>query len=339
MSAPRSTGLFLAIVLAASACDRTPVGPLDVASMETVAGTGEPSSELTLAALLSSAIRQVHEEHGGDAAREVVRGIAGIEHELDAAPVEERPALRRALREEQLRVVLLVQGDDVVARTVRAVAEDAAQLAAHRDALAHSGISAPDVATMLEEVPILLTRARKAASDMEALDAATRAAERTNSMRRMLVGAARLPSLTDLFEQAVVRLAARPAGRRMVSESRALRVAAEDAIRAGARDHAQTVAEAARAAQIRVILAALGPDAVADVIEWARYRLEQQQNLLGAVAEVRDVSRLERMHASARDMLHRADDQLRGGESAAALDLAAHAVDLLNSLESTLTAH
>ena len=330
----------LAFALVTSACDRTPGDPLDGSGVAALTGEGairRPAP--TLPGLLYSAIGSVHAEQGADAARDLVRGVAEVQQQLDAAPLGARPALRRALREEQLRVVLLVHGDDVVARTLAAVAEEADRLEVMRETLARSGIAAPGTPAMAREVSSLLAEARSAATLVEALDVASRAAEQTERMRHELTGAARLPSLAMLFDEASSRLAGRSSLRRLMSESHALRAAAEEAVRSGARDRAQTAAEAARAAQIEVVLAGLGPDVVADLIGWAQYRVRDQQQLLGAVAQVRDVSRLERMNASARDLLNRAETRLREGDGAAALDLAAHAVDLLNSLENTLTAH
>jgi hypothetical protein len=334
----RATLLLLAIT-ATAACDRTPVDPLEDPDLAALAGTdGLRPSSLSLPGLLYSAIRSVHGEQGIDAARDLVRDLARIQHDLDAASADERPALRRELREEQLRIVLIVNGGDVVASTIRGVTEEAAYLRLRRDALAGSGIAAPEATALLEDLPVLLARARTATNDMDALDAATRAAERTDRMRDAIAGAARLPSLGDLFADATSRLEAR-ALHHLVDESDALRSAAEAALRSGEREHAHTAATAARDAQIRVVLAGLGPDAVADVIGWGQHRVREQEQRLGAAATIRDVSRLERMNASAGDMLQRADIQLRRGDSAAALDLAAHAVDLLNALEGTLTAH
>lgn len=329
--------LLLPALLAAAACDRTPVDPLDDPTIAALAGAEGPGpSSLTLPGLLYSAIRSVHAEQGIDAARDIVRDLARIQHRLDAAPVSERPALQRELRAEQLRIVLLVKDSDVVAQTIRGVSEEAARLSARRDMLAASGIDAPEATAILQDLPILLARARSASSDIDALDAATRAAARTDRMHGALAGAARLPSLTDLFEDAAARLQLRPQ-HDLVAESAELRAAADAALRSHAREHAQEAARAARDAQIRVVLEALGPDVVADVIGWGQHRVREQEHKLGAESATRDVSRLERMNASAGDMLDRADLQLRRGNSADALDLAAHAVDLLNALEATLT--
>jgi hypothetical protein len=332
--------LLLTALLAAAACDRTPVDPLDDPAIAALTGTeGQGPSSLTLPGLLYSAIRTVHADHGMDAARDIVRDLARIQHRLDAAPVSARPALRRELRAEQLRIVLLVNGGDVVAQTIHGVSEEAARLSARRDMLAGSGIDAPEATAILQDLPILLARARTASTDIEALDAATRAAARTDRMHGALAGAARLPSLTDLYEDAAARLRHRPR-HDLVAESAELRAAADEALlRSHARDHAQEAAKAARDAQIRVVLEALGPDVVADVIGWGQHRVREQEQKLGAESVGRDVSRLERMNASAGDMLDRADLQLRRGNSAAALDLAAHAVDLLNALEATLTSN
>ncbi|HEX2168423.1 MAG TPA: hypothetical protein VHG09_14405 [Longimicrobiales bacterium] len=329
--------LLVLSLLASTACDRTPVDPLDNADVAAIAGTkGERVSASTLPGLLYSAIRSVHDEHGIAAASTLVRDLALIQHRLDSAPIDERPALRRELRNEQLRIVLRVHDGDVVTRTIRSVRQEAARLQARRHTLAASGIAAPDVNSIMEDVPLLLARARSASDEIAALDAATRAATRTDRVREALAGAARLPSLTDLVADAsTVR-----AGRRLdglIQESNELQVVADRALRSGEREQARAAAEAARSAQIRVVLAGLRPDAVADVIRWSQHRVREQEKKLGAEAALRDVSRLERMNASAADMLQRADIHLRRGRSAAALDLAAHAVDLLNALEVTLT--
>ena len=331
--------LLLLIILATAACERTPVEPLDEADLAALAlADGSRPSSLTLSGLLHTAISRVHAEQGIDAARELVRSVARIQHRLDGAAVDERPALRRALRAEQLRIVLLVHDDDVVRRTIRGVSEEAAILRAHSEALANSGVAVPEAATILEDLPDLLELARAASTDLEALDAATRAAARTDALRDAIAGAARLPSLQDLFDDAASRLTGRST-RAALAEVSALRAAAHDAARSEDRARAQAAAEDARNAQIQVVLAVLGPDAVADVIDWGGQRVGEQEQKLAAAAAVRDVSRLERMNASAGDMLRRADMRLRQGDSAGALDLAAHAVDLLNALEATLIAN
>lgn len=331
--------LLVLSVLVVGACDRTPVDPLDDAYVATLAGAdGETASASTLPGLLYSAIQRVHAEHGLEAAGNLVRDLALIQHRLDSAPVHARPALQRQLRAEQLRIVLLVHDSDVIGQTIRRVRDDAARLQARRDALAASGIAAPGVESILEDVPLLLARARSAASEVEALDAVTRAAARTQRMRDALAGAARLPSLSDLVADASTVLRARSVIH-LVDESKELQRAADRALRSGEREQARTAAEAARAAQIEVVVAGLGPDAVADVIGWSQHQAREQEGRLQAEAAVRDVSRLERMHASATDMLQRADVLLRRGRSTAALDLAAHAVDLLNALDTALVAN
>jgi hypothetical protein len=333
-----ATVLVLAI-MATAACERTPVDPLDDPDLAALAGTeGLRPSSLTLPGLLYSAIRRVHGEQGIEAARDLVRDLARIQHRLDAAAVDERPGLRRELRNEQLRIVLLVHDSDVVARTIRGVSEDAASLRSRRDALAGSGIAAPEASALLDDLPELLARARSALNPIDALDAATRAASLTTRVRDAIAGAARLPSLHDLFDDASSRLGA-GVEHHLVTRSRELTAVAHDAVRSGDREHAHSASKAARDAQIRVVLAGLGPDAVADVIGWGQHRMREQKQTLGGAAAVRDVSRLERMNASAGNMLERADVQLRRGNSSSALDLAAHAVDLLNALEATLTGY
>jgi hypothetical protein len=329
--------LFQVVVVLTTACDRTPVGLPEESELAPIeALTGVSPAPLTLSGLVSSAIRTVHVEHGVNAADDLVRDLAGIQRRLDAGSVTERPALRRELRSEQLRIVFLVHGDDVVASTIRGVADAAAELQRRRDALSASGIAAPEIGSVLEDVPALLDRARNAASSVEALDAVTRASARTERLRHVVAGAARLPSLNDLVSTAADRLAA--SGQRdVVIESLVLDAAASDAVEAGDRDRAHAATEAAREAQIRIVLAGLGPDAVADAIGSARDAVGEQVHRLAETSAGRDVSRLERMNETAADMLQRADLHLRRGDSAAALDLACHAIDLLNAIDAAIS--
>jgi hypothetical protein len=331
--------LFQVALVLAMACDRTPVGPQEDSELAAIEGlTMGSEAALTLSGLVSSAIRTVHVEHGVSAADDLVRDLAGIQRRLDAAQVTERPELRRELRSEQLRIVLLVHGDDIVASTIRGVADAAAELQRRRDALAASGIAAPEIGSALDDVPALLDRARNAATSVEALDAVTRASARTARLRHVVAGAARLPSLNDLVAGAADRLAA--SGQRdIVIESLLLDAAAADAVQAGDRDHAHVATKAAREAQISIVLAGLGPDAVADAIGSARDGVREQVLRLGETSAGRDVSRLERMNETAADMLQRADLHLRRGDSAAALDLACHAIDLLVAIDAAIATH
>ncbi|MGH7447744.1 MAG: hypothetical protein ACRELT_09305 [Longimicrobiales bacterium] len=331
-----ATLLLLLLITAVTACDRTPVDPLDDGDLATFAGPdGQRVSSLTLPGLLYSAIRRVHAEQGVAAAHDLVRDLGRMQYRLDEAASGERPGLRQDVRAEQLRIVLLVHGSDVVARALRGVSDEAAGLQQHRAALAASGIAVPEASAILDDLPVLLAQARDAETDLGALDAVTRAAARTDHMRNVIASAARLPALDDLFDDAARRLRD-GALQHLVAEAIALRAEADDAVRSGDRDRAHRAASAARYAQIRLVLNALGPDAVADVIGRAQDRIREQDGSLRVAATRRDVSRLERMNAAARDMLRRADMSLRRGDSAGALDLAAHAVDLLNALEATL---
>jgi hypothetical protein len=336
---PRHLAILPLLLMVATACDRTPVGPLDDSDTAAIpVSDGESAAPLTLSGLLNSAIREVHGAHGVEAAGDLVRDLADIQRRLDGAAVPDRPALRGELRAEQLRIVLLVHGGDIVATTIRGVSDEAAALQRRRDALVASGIAAPEIGASLEDVPTLLALARNAATDVEALDAATRAAARTQRLRRVVAGAARLPSLADLFDEAATRLAAGGMNG-LVAESNALRTVAANAVQSGDREHAHAATKAAREAQIRIVLAGLGPDAVADAIGAARDGVREQQSRLALAAAARDVSRLERMNESADDMLQRAVLQLRTANSAAALDLTAHAIDLLNAIDAAITSH
>jgi hypothetical protein len=309
------------------ACERTPIDPLD--GIDVTAADGTPG---TLKGLLFSAIRSVHGEHGAAAALDLVRPLEDIQRRLEAADAADRAAIGDELRAAQMRIVLLVHGQGIVERTIRAVGAHAAGVQHRVDDMHAAGLAAPEVDAALVEVHALLAQARQAGSDAAALDAATRAAAGVERVRGAVAGVVRVPSLDDLYDAAVHR----PFVARLVAAADALQADADAAIDAGAVTRADAATRAARAARIQVVLAGLGPDAVADLIGRGLDRVREQEARLQMVAADRDVSRLERMHRSAADLLRRADRELRRGAADEALDLAGHGADLLNGLEAVL---
>jgi hypothetical protein len=333
----RTRLIVLFLLVAVAACDRTPVDPFDDPDLAALAGTvGRQPSDLTLSGLLYSAIRGVHAEQGMDAARDLVRDLARLQYRIDGAAEADRAELARAMREEQLRIVLLVHGREVIERTLSGVGEQTALLHSREAALAQAGIAAaPEASAILGEVPGMLALARAATDDVQALDAATHAAERSERARELISEATLLPTLDVLYDDAAARLAGGPM-QHVAREADMRSAVANAAIRGGSGPDVEAATRAAREARIRAVLSGLGPDAVADVIGWGQNRVRDQETRLRMISRMRDVSRLERMNASAADMLERADLSLRRGESEAALDLAAVAVDVLNALETTL---
>src|SRR5690606_13607988 len=95
MSARSTTAILVVLAFATSACDHTPIDPLDEPGLATITGEGvvRPSAP-TLHGLLYAAIGRIHSQQGADAAHDLVRGIAAAQQDLDRAPVSARPSLR-----------------------------------------------------------------------------------------------------------------------------------------------------------------------------------------------------------------------------------------------------
>lgn len=346
------TLLLLTLLLGMAACDRTPVDPQDPDSELAVllgdgAAAGVGRSPLSLPGLLHSAVDRVYREQGASAARTLIMELRVLHLAVQRATLagdrEDAAARMRALHAEELRIVLSVFGDPVAARVAEAVRTDADRLRSSLQELQQDGHDLPRAVEALAGVEELLVDAAAAwaAGDARAsLDAATRAAALVDGVRRVLADAVRLPALEQIFDRAVARL--REGGdpervRAALADYHRAEAAARAAVRSGDRQHAHTALEAARREQIRVILRVLGPGVVAHSLQQARSASDELATSLAAArAAGRDVSRLERMLVSARDMLQRAELAFTSGDAAAALDLGTHAAGLLNALRVAL---
>ncbi|HEX6134139.1 MAG TPA: hypothetical protein VFZ24_09250 [Longimicrobiales bacterium] len=151
-------------------------------------------------------------------------------------------------------------------------------------------------------------------------------------MRLAAAGDAPLPGLGELADLTAGRVAAEH--HELVTAYRTLRSAADAALLTGDPERAQDAVTAARDAQLRVVLAGLGSPGVAELIAQAQHRVRQLEPRLHDGFD--HVARLGQMNASADDMLKRARARLLQGDDVGALDLSAHAIDLLNAVDAAL---
>jgi hypothetical protein len=346
----RGVPLLALAVAMATACEQTPVDPtggsMDLTAVlfgdEAAALTGVPMS---LPALVQSAIFKVYNEQGAQAARTMVMDLRRLQEQArtaDSSGNRELAATRqRALHAEQISMVLNVFGGDVAGHVIEAVRADLTLLEDRLPDVAHNGRDgAVDRARdLLAQVRELLTDAEVAAESgarRAGLDAATRAAAMTESVRHAFAESLRLPGLDDLLGSArhSLRETARTeATRALFDDVERLRLAAQDAVRTGDRQRAHAALAAVRSAQIRIVLQVLGPAVVRDMLDGATASAAALKTDIAAVRHSgRDVTRLERMLSSARDMLLQAETAFADGDSAGALDLGSHAVGLINAL-------
>lgn len=343
------SAMLLLLAAALAACENSPIEPIDEAddfalSLVGPAPLGIRPAPLTLPALLHGAIHDVYTGAGPDEARSLVRELSRLQTAARAASLagrtEEAASLARLAHAERLRIVLAVFGDATAARVLQGVRAQEALLHQRASAATDGLRDRGHLADLLAQTAELLARA-DAALDLgdnhrSALDHATRAAALLDAARAALSDAARIPGLDEIFRAAAARLTTAAAEAQLAEYTR-LQLAAEKAARSGDRARAHTLLEEARAEQIRLVLTVFGADAGRRMLAQGRTAAaDVLVALRSARAAGRDLSRLERMHATARDMLVRADAALAGGDARTALDLGSHAVSLLNALRLTL---
>ncbi|HEX6306924.1 MAG TPA: hypothetical protein VFZ69_01985 [Longimicrobiales bacterium] len=148
-------------------------------------------------------------------------------------------------------------------------------------------------------------------------------------MRLTAAGDAPLPALGELADVTSERIDEQQGD--LVTTYRMLRDAADAAVRTGERERAEAAVAAARAAQLHIVVEGLGTPGIAELIAQAQHRVRQLRPRLRSPGG--DAERLDRMNASASDMLQRARALLLQGDAVGALDLSAHAIDLLNAVD------
>lgn len=346
------TFLVLA-AMALPACDRMPVD-VQEADLAVAAllldreGPGAGAPPHSLSRLLHEAIHRVYTEEGSESARAMVADLHRLRETPGvalASPADAgaAPPSGGAVRAEEIRLVLSVLGAGVVPRVVDGVRADAARLG-ERVAQGDAGEAGRSrAATLFEEADRLLDEAMArfaAGSTASALDAATRAAVVVHEVRTTLLLAMSLPTLESLFDDAVtrLRLLRGPLHARTALEPvSSLQAEAAEAVRSGDRDRAHAALTAVRREQIALVLHVLGPDVPQRQLTAVRAALRDAGAATGRSLNAgRDVHRLERMLAVARDIEDRATEAMRAGRIDDALDLASHAASLINTLNAEL---
>jgi hypothetical protein len=243
-------------------------------------------------------------------------------------------AVQRRAHAEQLRIVLHVFGDRAAHRVIGAVRAEEAELQRGVTAAAPA-----EVRDILAQATDLLARAEASDAVAPALDDATRAAALLSAARIALSEVGRIPGLDQIFRNAATRiLENRNDGQ--LAEYQRLQLAADRAARAGDRAGAQKLLDEMRAEQIQLVLSVYGTEAGQHLLAQARMAAaDVRTTLKQARRSGRDMVRLERMHATARDMLTRADAAYARGDARTALDLGSHAVSLLNALRLALAGY
>jgi hypothetical protein len=335
----------LVSVLILAACDRTPSDPLDPRGDLALVLNGDGGGAYTLPGLLHASVHRVYTEHGAHTARALVGDLRRLQQDARRAMIggdrDAADAGLAAVQAAEVDVVLRVFGDVVIDRVIAAVALDAARLARMVDEAATAGRDVSRSRELLERIGETLGEAeadRRAGRNSAALHAATRAAASAEAVRTIAADAGRLAGLAELFDLAVSRVQSEHGvgAATLLTAHSALRLTADDAVRNRDRQQAQRALEAVRAEEIRVVLDVLGPESVQLLVESVSRGIVDADVALGAVR--RDVTRLERMVATARDMNVRARTALAAGDTAAALDLASHAAGLVNAARNGLAA-
>jgi hypothetical protein len=336
---PLCSALFLA------ACDRTPSDPLDPRGDLAVVLNGDGSGAYTLPGLLHASVHRVYNEHGPAAARALVADLRRLQQDARRAMVGgDREAVDAGLAAVQLAeidIILRVFGEAVVDRAIAGVVLEAARMQRTVDEAAAAGRDVHRSRERLSRVRELIGQAETAHAahrPADALHAATRAAASAEVIRNTLADAGRLPALAELFDLAISRATAEhgtAATTQFLSAHSALRLSADEAVHSRDRDRVQQALEAVRAEEIRLVLAVLGPESVQQLVESVSRGVADAGTALRDSR--RDVSRLERMVATARDMNVRARSALAHADAHLALDLASHAAGLVNAARMTLS--
>lgn len=349
----RRPAILVLLLLAAlvAACDSTPGDPLDPrADIGSLLHGGPATGQLaglSLPGLVYSAVHKVYSEHGASAARALVADLRRLEESgrtaRHAGDREAAAARLRAIQDEELRIVLRVFGEPIVPRVIDAIVVDARQVERLVADTETSGSALRRARELLVQLDAQLSEAVAAAEQRNAfaaLDAATRAAASAAAVRHVVAGANRIAGLDELFEDAASRVRAgmgADAARAELATFNGLRRAADEEVRNGDRDAAYDALKAVRNEQIRVVLTVLGHDAVRPMLDQAGAGIAQIDIAIAqATAAGRDVGRLERMSAAARDLVQRATSALETGDTAAALDLGSHAAGLVNAARHAL---
>lgn len=315
--------LVLVALALGPGCEDLPAGP---DALEALAAGEARASGLSLRDLFAAAMFRVQREEGTDTA------IAVLQRWRTA---RDAGADEAALRAIEANTVLRAFGPDVVAQAAAVVSGEIGQteLAATRVAGNGAGVDMTAVRATLDAAGAAVERARGSARSApdEALLLLDAAATDLNRLRAELVDAEGLPSLEALYARALA------AGGTTTDEARAaeaaLTAAMDSARQSGGVDERYRAQEALRAHRATVIIERLGPDIGTSMLADVGAELGRLHAVLDSLDHAgRDIGRDRRMAEAAAAIAERGSGALEAGDTARALDLAAHAAGLVDEL-------
>lgn len=338
--------LGLAAALA-TGCDRTPTAPEldDVAGLLVRSHPAAANSRIynnTLPALFRESIEKVRTQQGREGVDVLLSEWRGLQDKLKAeAPAASRTAVQArlaAIHDAELRIVRRVLGNPAISRVIsetRIALDDAAlQMTAatlNGEDMESARSVAAEASAKLEAARVALAKS----DSREALETATHAATLVAGLRYYLIEARRIHGLETLLPEAIAQLNAKAtAAAEPVRNLENINARVRAALDAGNRAQSHKLLAEARAAQISLVLRAFGPERVALMLRQVDARAKELGTRVDDVRNAgRDVIKLQRMLHEAQDMNARAQNALRSGDAATALDLGSHAAGLLNAAQ------
>lgn len=327
-----------------AACDRAPTEPRLREIADVVAAADNTSSRTTLPALLSQVAARVELEEGDIGVQTAFAEWKKLQNQLKAEAVaSDRAAIQAklaAIHAEELRIVLRELGSSVVTSVISETNVGATEAATAITAAQANGADVGRALIITQQIRRTTSQATQALMAQEytrALDLATQAASLLNSLNYFLVELRRIDGIETLYPRAIASITeaqGTAAADAIAAQVTALDAEARAALRASDRPGAQLKLNEVRAAQIRVVLAVLGPETARTLVTQVDTRIAKARVLLGELEQSgREVVKPQRMLREANDLNVRAATALAKGDHATALDLGSHAAGLLNALQ------
>jgi len=346
----RQLAILMAALLAA-ACEKAPTEPMrdldaEIASLSPGENTPFGSSPSTLRQLFRAAVEQAELERGRGAVQDLLKPLRELnEQARDALHAGDRPTAQAriaAIRDEELRLVLLLSGNGIAYRVLEDVGLELIEAKQGLEQAAGQGTDVSGPAVQAGEATLLLARANAAYADRDyklSLDLGTRAAALINGIDHFLIGLNRIVGLEGLLQQAIARVA-RTQGTEGVSTLLAplqtLREEAARAVRNGSRELARQKLGEVRTEQLRIIIDVLGDQTAGMVSGKVSRALAELRPVVGEAGGGTRVQRARRMLTEASDLNARAQKAIERGQYAPALDLALHAAGLVDAVRHLL---
>jgi hypothetical protein len=348
----RGPSVFLIAVALLSGCDRTPTDTTLDGDPETTLLNGNTdasvfaSSATSLSSLLRTAVAKVEAEKGPAAVRQLLETWRRLQEEAQSAvrgaDRQRAQAKIAAIRAEEIRIVLLVLGNDVAFRTTAAVGEGLAHVRMDLSRAEAAGRDVTRAKELTAQVAEALHKANGALESRDAakaLDFATQASELLDNVVHFLIALERIPALESLFADAIAKVArekGRQAALTLTATLTRLNDEARAALRAGDRQTAARKLEAVRKEQIRIVLEVFGSGVVAPLIERVDAAIAATRARVASSNVARVVEQAQRMLKEAADLNSRARTAHGSGDMSTALDLASHAAGLVNAIQHLL---